>query len=48
MNIVEKYSRQKPCNFVPETNSLKDDVVVNQYNNVTTSEIYKLFKYIDD
>ena len=27
VNIVEKSSRQKPCNIVLDTNSLEDDVV---------------------
>ena len=76
INVVEKSSGQKPCNFVSDTNSLEDDVVINeivqhysnqpgilkikenfdnsqtveqfQFNNVTTSEIYKLLKNIDD
>ena len=26
INIVEKSSGQKPCNFVSDTNSLEDDV----------------------
>ena len=76
INIVQKSSHQKPCNFGSETNSLEDDVVINeivqhysnhssisnirenfdnsqtveqfQFNSVTTSEIYKLLKNIDD
>ena len=73
---LEKSAEQKPCNFVSDTNSLEDDVVINeivqhysnhpsilkirekfdnsrtveqfQFNIVTTSEIYKLLKNIDD
>ena len=30
INIVEKSSRQKPCNFVSNTNSLEDDAVINE------------------
>ena len=30
MNIVEKSLGQKPCNFVSDTNSLEDDVVINE------------------
>ena len=30
INIVEKSSGQKPCNFVSDTNSLEDDVVINE------------------
>ena len=30
INIVEKYSGQKPHNFVFDTNSLEDDVVINE------------------
>ena len=76
INIVEKSSGQKPCNFVSDTNSLEDGVVINetvqhysnypsilkirknfdnsqnveqfQLNSVTTSEVYKLLKNIDD
>ena len=76
INIVEKSSGQKPCNFVSDTHSLEDDVVINeivqhysnhpsilkirehfdnsqtveqfQFNSVTTSEIYKLHKNIDE
>ena len=37
INIVEKSSGQKPCKFVSDTNSLEDDVVINetvqQYSN---------------
>ena len=75
-NIVEKSSGQKRSNFVSDTHSLEDDVVINeivqhysnhpsilkirenfdnsqtveqfQFNSVTTSEIYKLLKNIDD
>ena len=28
INIVEKSSGQKPCNFVSETNSLEDDEII--------------------
>ena len=76
LNIVQKSSGEKPCNFASDANSLEDDVVINevvqhysnhpsilkikenfdnlqtveqfQFNNVTTSEIYKLLKNIDD
>ena len=76
INVVEKSSGQKLCNFVSDTNSLEDDVVINEivqhysnqpgilkikenfdnsqtveqfhFNNVTTSEIYKLLKNKDD
>ena len=30
INIVEKLLGQKPCNFVSDTNSLEDDVVINE------------------
>ena len=30
INIVEKSSGQKPCNFVSETNSLEDDEIINE------------------
>ena len=30
INIVEKSLGQKPCNFVSDTNSLEDDVVINE------------------
>ena len=30
INIVEKSSGQKPCNFVSDTHSLEDDVVINE------------------
>ena len=30
INIVEKSLGQKPCNFVVDTNSLEDDVVINE------------------
>ena len=30
INIAEKSSRQKPCNFVFDKNSLQDDVVINE------------------
>ena len=30
INIVEKSSGQKPCNFVSDTNSLENDVVINE------------------
>ena len=30
INIVEKSSGQKPSNFFSDTNSLKDDVVINE------------------
>ena len=30
INIVEKSWGQKPCNFVSDTNSLEDDVVINE------------------
>ena len=30
INIVEKSSGQKPCNFISDTNSLEDDVVINE------------------
>ena len=76
INIIEKSSVQKPCNFVLDTNSREDYVVINEivqhysnhpsilkvrekfensqtveqceFNSVTTSEIYKLLKNIDD
>ena len=76
INIIEKSSGQKPCNFVLDTNSREDYVAINeimqhysnhpsilkvrgnfensqtvgqcQFNSVTTSEIYKLLKDIDD
>ena len=76
INIVEKLSGQKPCNFISDKDSLEDDVVINeiaqhygnhpsilkikenfdnlqtveqfQFDSVTTYEIYKLLKNIDD
>ena len=30
INIVEKLSRRKPCSFVSDTDSLEDDVVINE------------------
>ena len=30
INIVEKSLGQKPCNFVSDTNSLEDDVIINE------------------
>ena len=76
INVVEKSSGQKLCNFVSDANSLEDDVVINEivqhysnqpgilkikenfdnsqtveqfhFNNVTSSEIYKLLKNKDD
>ena len=30
MNIVEKYLGRKPCNFVSDTSSLENDVVINE------------------
>ena len=30
INIVEKSLGQKPCNFVSDTNSLEDDLVINE------------------
>ena len=30
INLVEKLSRRKPCNFVSDTHSLEDDVVTNE------------------
>ena len=75
INIMEKYSGQKLYNFVFDTNSLEDDVVINeilqhysnhpsilkiqenfdssqtvgqfQFNNITTSEVYKLLKNLN-
>ena len=75
INIMEKSSGQKPCNFVSDKNLLEDDMVINeivehsnhpsilkimenfdnsqtieqfQFNSVTTSEVYKLLKNIDN
>ena len=76
INIMPKSSGQKPCNFLSDTNSLEDHVVINEivqhysnhpsvhkirknfdnsqtveqfpFNSVSTSEIYRLLKNMND
>ena len=50
INIVEKSSGQKPCNFVSDANSLEDDVVIDaivqQYSNLPS--ILKIREIFDN
>ena len=50
INIVEKSLRQKPCNFVSDTNSLEDDVVIKEIvqNDSNHSSILKIKENFDN
>ena len=49
INIVKKSSGKKPCNFVSNTNSLEDDVVIKEivqnFENFDNSQTVEQFQF---